>query len=412
MIKRTSHQAFSPNNQGIVVLYDHARRDAFAATEHVNHVHMLLAPPGSTPKKRIPSITTIVLLQMQVSMFKMIGSIPSSQSTATAHNAPQPATTPPTPLPDDGATKKSIGHPPRYRRVAAVKGCLQTAARWSLLFGLVVLDNVGRVLGVEEEMANVCEPEEQQQQQQHEVRHYQPYLVESQQQQQQQQEQHVSFNNNNDAITRVPTPPTSTHRSMSPTSPSSPQSPPPPIMINPQPRASSSTHTQRVSTTHSHRQRKISAPTGSSSNNSTSYPHHHRHDCTTSASVTQPMGHARSLSNNMTMPASKVSSSRHSLRRVEAQRDLVSVQSSSSSSTSSLHHRRRVEEDDSENVPSQIHYHHHHHFHQDPSTSSPKPGAIRTNTTTTTTTNGSSSSSKRGNHANPSSSSQKSPWRP
>lgn len=409
MIKRTSHQAFSPNNLGIVVLYDHARRDAFAAIEHANHVDMLLAPPGSTPKKRIPSITTIVLLQMQVSMFKMIGSIPSSsQSTATAHTL-QPATTPPTPLPDDNATKKGIDQPPRYRRVAAVKGCLQTAARWSLLFGLVVLDNVGRVLGVEEEMAHVCEPEEQQQQQQqHEVRHNGPYLVESQQQ----QEQHVSFDNNNDAITRVPSPPTNTHRSMSPTSPSLPA--PPPIMINPQPRASSSTHTHGASTAHPHRTRKISAPTGSS-NNSTGYPHHHRHDCTTAGAVTQPMGHVRSLSNNMTMPASKVSSGRHSLRRIEAQRDLVSVQSSSSSSTSSLHHRRRVEEDDSENVPSQIHYHHHHHFHQDPSASSSRSGAIRTNTTTTTTNppNGSSSSARRGNHTNPSSSSsQKSPWRP
>ncbi|KAI7874975.1 hypothetical protein K492DRAFT_211231 [Lichtheimia hyalospora FSU 10163] len=295
MIKRTQHQAFSPNNQGIVVLYDHAKQDAFAATEHANHAHMLLAPPGSIPKKRIPSITTIMLLQMQVSMIQMIGSIPSSQSTAVTHTQP---TTPPTPLPEDSATEKSIDHSSGYRSVAAVKGCVQKAARWSLLFGLVVLDNVGRALGVEEEMAHVCEQEQQ-------VRHYH----------EESSQQHVSFHekNNNDAITRVPTPPTNMHHSISPV----PPSPPPPIIINPQLRASSSTHTHAVSSAHSHRTRKISAPTGSSS-----HPHHHRHDCSTAATVTQPMGHARSLSNNMTVPASKVTSSRHSLRRIEAQRDL------------------------------------------------------------------------------------------
>ncbi|CDS11545.1 hypothetical protein LRAMOSA03808 [Lichtheimia ramosa] len=383
MIKRTSHQAFSPNNQGIVVLYDHAKQDAFAATEHANQVHMLLGSSGSTCKQRIPSITTIMLLQMQVSMIQMIGSISSSKSTAVVTHTTQPST----PLPEESATKKSTDHPTRYHRVAAVKGCLQKAARWSLLFGLVVLDNVGRALGVEEEMAHVCEQEQQQ------VHHYQPYLVESQQQQQ----QHVSFHdkNNNDAVTRVPSPPTNTTPTLS--------APPPPIMINPQqPRASSSTHTHSVSPAHAARTRKISAPTGSS--NSSHYPHHHRHDCNTSpSSVTQPMGHVRSLSNNMTMPASKMTTSRHSLRRIEAQRDLVSVKSSSSSSTSSLHHRRRVEEDDSENVPSQIHYHHHHHFHQDPSKSGT---AIRT---TTTTTNGSPSSTKRNGN---SSTSQKMPWRP
>ncbi|KAI8073378.1 hypothetical protein BC940DRAFT_291181 [Gongronella butleri] len=101
----------------MTMLYEQTKRDVFYPG---GAVHLGGGPRDghSNDDGPSPSVTTIVLLQVQASMIQAISHLHKTKS-----QIPQ---------------------------------VVQTPLRWGLLFGLVVVDNVARALHVEQEMNNVC----------------------------------------------------------------------------------------------------------------------------------------------------------------------------------------------------------------------------------------------------------------
>lgn len=260
-------------------LYDYARNDTFLTTRggHNQHArHFLynddtMAMMKTESSSNAPSITAILLLHMQVSLIQLISSLPTKR-----HHGMIFA--------------RFITH-------------VQQAVRWMLLVGLLILDNVSNMLGIDKEMDRLASQQrggikkERMQPVEFEVVHLEPDFIEEQAlgttvhgQYDEEEDQSLS--------TLV---------------------------------ATATTATTAVATNH-HNPRR--SPTAMSAHG---MPSVRSRTTSLPTSRTAPRGgHVRSLSNSMTLPAIHATH-RHTLRRIDGQRNLISVTSTASSSSSSYH---------------------------------------------------------------------------
>ncbi|KAI7852786.1 hypothetical protein BDC45DRAFT_512541 [Circinella umbellata] len=347
---------------------------------------------------RHPSITTLMLLQCQVSLIQAISTIPSKR---------QPTT--------------------NFVKLTVSSG--QQVLRWSMLCGLFVLDNVSRVLGVENEMVSLDDES--------------TVFVDGQVDDDQSSASYrrIGYNigsssnsnhseNNNEAFpssslaasSQTPAPdlslsqtsvsrPSSDYSISEPpvvdTSVSQEQNPtalepeaepkpeeqsqshaPAPIMVTqPKPHQSSSTPPSPppCSSQPSSLPPRRSSPTPAHINNNntpvaTNNVVPSRLPVARTRKISLPLdsaavshSHVRSLSNNMTMPSqhASVPSQLHhhqqqpSLRRSTGRRDLASTLSGNHSGVSLHNITVRPKSTSSTEDITQVHYHHHHHYHQD-----------------------------------------------
>ncbi|KAI8145643.1 hypothetical protein BJV82DRAFT_601729 [Fennellomyces sp. T-0311] len=291
MNKCPQRQAMSAGNNGLL-LYDRARNDMFQKDDsQVKRVRSLFERDEEQEEERSvavrqPSITAIMLLQCQVSLIQAITALPAKRKPTTD-----------------------------FVKLTVSSG--QQALRWSMLCGLFVLDNVSRMLGVENEMISLDDES--------------TIFVDGQV-----NGDPSSYPSHSPSPPPVPalSSPATTSRPSSVCS--SPQQP-----VLPEPRQSSSTPpspsrrspTPVILSRLPVRTRKISLPLD-----------------------TPPRSHVRSLSNNMTMPSHHIHQ-QPSLRRSSGRRDLTAMRGSSSAM------RPGSSASEGELAP-QVHYHHHQHYHK------------------------------------------------
>lgn len=223
-----------------------------------------------------PSITAILLLHMEVSLIQLISSLPTKR-----HHGMIFA--------------RFITH-------------AQQAVRWMLLVGLLILDNVSNMLGIDKEMDRLAS---QQQQRggikkermppvEFEIVHLEPDFIEEQALS---TTEHGPYDEEEDQSTST-------------------------AVAAPVAAAAATTTNNH----HHHNPRR--SPTAMSAHG---MPSVRSRKTSLPTSRTAPRGgHVRSLSNNMTLPA-KHATHRHTLRRIDGQRNLISVTSTASSSSSSYH---------------------------------------------------------------------------
>ncbi|CAO3618812.1 unnamed protein product [Cunninghamella echinulata] len=286
------------------MLYEQVKKDIFSHNELVMNNHN-----NHNDNIHPPSVTTIVLLQVQASMIQVISKL-------------------------HGDNKKPI------------QSMVKLPLRWGLLVGLLVVDNVARVLHVDEEMANL------QQQSDHPSQQQQPNTNptssfsssdddnESTTSSILDNHRHTQFNNNNipqksysstipkssSSSSTLHIYPSTSTGSLSTTSPSSPllAAPPLPILLK-------SSDGLRV------RSRKISSPpvlNNQQKQQSTT-------TTTTTTFSSQPKINGvrqRSISNNLHDGGNRLQ--QHTVRRVNAQRELKVISPSVSSSTSNVIRRQ------------------------------------------------------------------------
>ncbi|KAI9317588.1 hypothetical protein BX666DRAFT_2026862 [Dichotomocladium elegans] len=286
-------------DKDIALLYEYARDDLFLNPMDLNkpqqklimHSHQESSTVDVRQANRnvikAPSITAIFLLELEVKLIQMISGLPAK--------------------------------PPKHVIFASLVGPVQHAVRWTCLFGLLVLDYVSRVLGVDNEMAKflqqsrsdpiIISPPNQQQHHHnhlHEHGHEQPHV----------DLQVVHLESSEICVEEE--------------------------------QNSDQDHSQKVEGEHDMGKYRCTACTPSK------LPVRTCKSSVPSRAGSSRSGHIRSLSNNMTFPARHASSlgHNHSLRRIDGQRNLASVNPSSASSSSSLSHH---------SVDHHCRHHHHHH---------------------------------------------------
>lgn len=263
MLRQPAFHAKDP-----MFLYDYAKNDTFPTTRGYNqHAKHLIYNDNSAAmmntenNSNTPSITAILLLHMEVSLIQLISSLPAKRQ-----------------------------HGMRFARSITH---LQQAVRWMLLVGLLILDNVSNMLGIDKEMDRLASKHQQhnikkdkKQPVEFEIVHLEPDFITEQElstTQGQELEHDQDVEESHSTSTAV---------------------------ANNNPRRSPTAMTAHGMP--SVRSRKTSLP---------------------SSRTTPRGGHVRSLSNNMTLPA-KHATHRHTLRRIDGQRNLISVTSTASSSSS------------------------------------------------------------------------------
>ncbi|KAI7885734.1 hypothetical protein K492DRAFT_190692 [Lichtheimia hyalospora FSU 10163] len=210
-----------------------------------------------------PSITAILLLHMEVSLIQLISSL---------------------------SMKRQHG-----MIFAHLINHLQQAVRWILLVGLLILDNVSNMLGIDKEMDRLASQQRdmkkvKQQPVEFEIVHLEPDFI---------QEQELNTTQRHELE----------HQEHA--------------------QSEESQSTSTAATIHNNARR---SPTAMSAHG---MPTVRSRRTSLPTSRTAPRGgHVRSLSNNMTCPAIHATH-RHTLRRIDGQRNLISVTSTASSLSSS-----------------------------------------------------------------------------
>ncbi|KAG2227623.1 hypothetical protein INT45_002308 [Circinella minor] len=422
MIKNPHRRRTIPTNEGGLVLYDQARNDMFhkhqpittttatTITQHdveeMKRVHSLFVQQEQQAIAiRHPSITTLMLLQCQVSLIQAISTIPSKR---------QPTT--------------------NFVKLTVSSG--QQVLRWSMLCGLFVLDNVSRVLGVENEMVSLDDEStvfvDGQVDDDHSSASYRRIGCNIASSSNSSNSNHSEDNNeafpsslaassqtpvpdlslsqtsvsrpsSDYSISESPVVDTNVSQKQNPIAPEleeQSQAPAPTMVTQPKPHQSSSTPPSPPpcsSQPFSLPPRRSSPTPAHINNNNTPVATNNvissRLPVARTRKISLPVdsaavshSHVRSLSNNMTMPSQHASlptqlhhhhQQQPSLRRSTGRRDLASTLSGNHSGVSLNNITVRPQSTSSTDDITQVHYHHHHHYHQDqiPSPSSTRRSA-------------------------------------
>lgn len=263
------------------MLYEQVKKDIFSHNELVMNNHN-----NHNDNIHPPSVTTTVLLQVQASMIQVISKL-------------------------HGDNKKPI------------QSMVKLPLRWGLLVGLLVVDNVARVLHVDEEMANLQQQSDHPPQQQQTNTNFSSLSSSDDDNDSTtssilDNHRHTQFNNNNipqksysstipkSSSSTLHIYPSTSTGSLSTSSPSSPllAAPPLPILLK-------SSDGLRV------RSRKISSPPVLNNQQ--------KQQSTTTTFSSQPKINGvrqRSISNNLHDGGNRLQQQQHTVRRVNAQREL------------------------------------------------------------------------------------------